>query len=496
MKKRRKQSDARGAAVQSPDLRVVALGGLEAVRRTPHAGTITWPSLDDRLAISPGQRAKLWKAGRALVQNVGIVNKAVEIIVNIIGWSVPIPKSTDAEWNELARRHFNAITGSPMFDMSGKLDLVSGQLWLERQRSIDGDALIVFAERDGMPVVAYYQAPQVSKDGIGNEGVETDDQGRVKWYNVYNYRTGKAARISASSACLYTHNPSPSMDRGVSDLAPVIPHARDLAEIEGYLKAGLKLSSSVALVETKSTGDKRPGAAGALGPAHAAAAGRGAPLVPVPAGSSYVSLEPGRDLKVISDGRPSANAQAFMKQLLAEMAHGIGLDPTVIYDATELGSAGARYDLEKVRRWVEKRLRWKLPYLNRVWQHVISYEIAAGRLREPSDGAWQNVKWVPCRDMTIDLGRMAAAQISLMHENLISRDELALQLCGRPALEVAEENAFILASQHQLEERYHLAHGELNPAPPGATSWPGPLSAPEDAEPEMKEKNVKRSKRG
>ncbi|MBR2126941.1 MAG: phage portal protein [Akkermansia sp.] len=453
--------------------------GLEATRPDV-GGLLSWPTLDSRRELTPWDQQTLYKSARALYYNCGRIRKAVEMIVNLQGWAMPQPCTPDEDWNRTARAHFLRCVMNPFFfDTSGALNFVTAQLWLEQNRCIDGDALCVMGRYGDRATFSFYKAPQISEDGYGhglNTGVAVNAAGRPVSYRLYDYAADTSRDIPAGACWLYRHNPEPSYPRGVTDLVAAIVNARDLAEIAGYLKASLKLTAAIGLVETKKEGDKHPGVRGQVFPTAPVSMGEGAMTVARMVGATTItSLAPGRDVKVVNDNRPGPNSKAFMDFLIADLAHSVGLDPTVLYDSTQLGSAGTRFDLAKLARWTQKRLQWRTPGLTRIWRHVIACEIAAGRLAPPKSGHFDEVFWVPCRDMTIDVGRIAAATINLVREGLMSPAAFTLATEGRLPEDVDREKARRLANQRALEVEFGLPAGSLHQSALGATdSAPNP----------------------
>lgn len=447
--------------------------GIEATR--PDAGgLLSWPTLDTRREVTPWDLQTLYRSARALYYNCGRIRKAVELIVNLQGWAMPQPCTPDEDWNRTARKLFLQRVMNPhFFDTSGTLNFVTAQLWLEQNRCVDGDALCVMGQSGGYATFSFYKAPQVSEDGYGhglNTGVRVNKAGRPVAYVLYDYGTDSTREVPAAAAWLYRHNPEPAYPRGVTDLVAAILNARDLTEISGYLKASLKLTAAIGLVETKRETDKHPGLAGRIAPVAPTTMGEGAvSLARMVGATTITSLEPGRDVKVINDNRPGPNSKAFMDFLIADLAHSVGLDPTVLYDSTQLGSAGTRFDLAKLSRWAHKRLQWRTPGLTRIWRHVIACEIAAGRLAPPAEGHFDEVYWVPSRDMTIDVGRVADATINLVREGLMSPAAFTLATEGLLPEDVDREKARRMAHQRKLEEEFGLPPGALHQSALGAT---------------------------
>lgn len=478
MPRKRKRKNANAATAH------VNAWGLHATRPDP-GGLLAWPTLNPRAEVTQWDMQRLYRAARALAYNSGAIHRALEYCVNAQGWLLPQPCTPDEDWNAAARRHFMRLATKPrLFDQSGALNFITAQLWLEMNRAIDGDVLVVASMFKDFPCFSFYRAPQVSEDGTGggeDSGVVTNAQGRATAYKLFDYNTGSYRTIPAHAAWLYRHAPDPATPRGVSDLVRGVNAARDLMELSGFIKAAAKLSAAIGLVEVKRETDKAPGMMGNFGLTTASepmAEGQRSLFTRMMGGAQVVSLAPGRDVKVISDSRPGPNTITFMEKIKEEVADGIGLPADILYSAGKLGSAGVRLDLADVARWVEKRHHWRKPMLNWMWNYYMAAEIAAGRLRPPHEGSFAEVYWVPCRDMTIDVGRVAAASINLVREGLMSPAAFTLASEGKLPEDIAREKARLLAKIHALEQEFNLPHGSLHQSALGATD-----PAPEPADP-------------
>lgn len=457
-------------------------GSLQAA--LPFRGdSIIWPMLDSRHAVDGFDLDQIYRGARYLEKNSGIIGKAVEDVVNLQGWLVPEPKTTDKEWNKLARSAFIARTKNErLFDVAGQHGWKSAQVWMETQRCIDGDCLCVLCRNDdGGGSIALYDAAQirtgVNEKGIWNMGVRVNSQGRPTHYAVYDWEAGTSVAIEADAAVLYRHNPSSTMPRGLSDLHRILVHGIDIAETNGFTKEGIKIAAMVGLIETKSAGDKASQTATRMGGRSSGTPGGLETDVLTVSGTKMISLAPGRDIKTLSDGRPSANAMNFTKQLITEIAWGVGLEPQILYYVDGMGSSGARFSLEKLRRWILKRRIWREQLVNRIYQHIIACEIDSGRLRPCKAEAWQNVEWTALRDMTIDRGREGSLAINLIREGLMDASRWTLDTEEKTQTEILEANASALREAVDIAQRYHLPLDLLMRGSIGATA---PTPTPEN----------------
>ena len=450
-------------------LNIEMFGGRDGAVPSPNRMFRWWPDLDSRTEIDTWDLSMLSRQARSLEANMPAVSLVIETMVDLMGWLQPMPTTQDREWNELARalfeRRFSLGNG---FDVSGRLSWELAQEWIERRALVDGDCLVVKSRAaDGGAVFAFYEAPQLySYAGSGGQpGVVTDDATRVLYYLV-SQDGGSPKYVPGPSGFLYSQKKSPLRVRAVSEIASAVTNASDVQDVQAFTKAGIKFSSSYAVVETKDKDVQRAEAQTAwknangmgAGSTQQPANGESANVQPYPPtmppgmgepaprlGSQVVSLGPGRRLEVIHDNRPSNETRSFMELLTGTIAQAVGLDPAVVFSPEKLGSASARYTLQKTRRTIRRRLLVRAAWCLWCWRHFISCEIAAGRLRRCQDEHWDSVRWVPLRDLTIDAGREIAGQINAVRECLADADEWTMATAGKTQKQILTERAETLS---------------------------------------------------
>lgn len=457
--------------------------GLDASRIDDAWGYTPWP-LRTNDEWDAGDLQTTYKRARSLHANCAPITCAVEQMVRYTGVLSPLPATTDEEWNELALAVWNARTKNPnTFDLAGRVNYKQAIRFCERCAVIDGDVAVVPTfTGDGGGAFAFYRAPQVSGGGIGGCGVDADKHGKPLAYWLMD-EAGKAKRVPAWYVVLYQHHPDPTRLRGHTMLASALRNGKDILTIVGYTKQGVKLAASMGLVSTKT--DKASGFE--FGGNHAGAKARavpgnapGMPKFEMGTGLSITNLPEGWDLKTISDNRPSQQLQAFFKFLVECIAQAVTLDPEMLYTTNELSSAATRFSLEKLRRFQQAMLDDQEVLANRMWQHVIACEIKAGRLRPCRDEAWQNVRWVPERDMTIDTARMAKAHIDQVNELMADNEDYTLRTTGRTPNMLARKRAAEIAYQKKVAAEYGISYEELRRGAVGSI----PLRSDREREPE------------
>lgn len=439
-----------------------------------------WP-LQPNHDIDGWDLRTVWQRGRALYENSPQIRKAVKNMVHFTGPLMPLPMTQDTEWNALALAAFLARVKNPFtFDMAGKVNYRQALRFMERRAIIDGDvAMVPTRAADGGALFAFYTAPQISGGGL--HGVEVNEQGRPVAYYITAGEDGAPVKLEAHRVVLYQHDPDPTRLRGHSELVAALRTANDVHNIVGYAKNGQRLSNSMGLVGTRDVGAKGPDIGRTIGAGgkRNAAPGEAGPKTEMGTGLSITYLPEGCRLSTIQDGRPSTQLQEFFKFLVRCIAQGVGLDPEVLFYSNEMGSAAVRFSLAKVQKWQEERLEDLEVVCNRIWRHVIACEVASGRLRPCHDRAWQNVRWVPGKDMTIDTPRVARAQIDLVRENMADNMDFTLRTTGLTPQQLVEQRAVEVAHAKAVAAKYGLTYAELCPGVPGTqVAPPDPESVP------------------
>ena len=441
-----------------------------------------WPLAPNR-DIDGWDLRQVWQRGRALYENSPQIRKAVKNMVHFTGALMPLPMTTDAEWNAKALAAFLARVKNPFtFDVAGKVNYKQALRFMERRAIIDGDCAVVPTRAaDGGALFAFYTAPQIS--GGGEHGVDVDTHGRPVAY-YFATGEGKVVKLEAHRVILYQHDPDPTRLRGHSELVAALRTANDVHNIVGYAKNGQRLSNSMGLVGTRAVGAKGTDIGRTIGGGKRnAVAADEQPKTVMGTGLSITYLPEGCDIRAIQDGRPSTQLQEFFKFLVRCIAQGVGLDPEVLFYSNEMGSAAVRFSLAKVQKWQEERLEDLEVVCNRIWRHVIACEVAAGRLAPCKDPNWQNVRWVPGKDMTIDTPRVARAQIDLVRENMADNMDFTLRTTGLTPQQLAEQRAAEVAHAKAVAARYGLTYAELCPGMPGTQVAPANTPAADELPP-------------
>lgn len=480
-----------------------AYGGFEAAIPSPDRVIPFWPTLDTREEVDSADLWWLWRTARWLYANDPHVCMAVQSIANLCGWLMPLPATEDTEWNRLAAAAFARVANNPtLFDTGHRLTWKTAQLWMEQRSVVDGDVLTVLRD-PGKASVSFIEAPRLTGSGENLvTGVYLGEYGEAVGYNYTAEPGGQSVVIPAASAILYQQRPDAARPRGYSELAAAMTNIQDAKEIAGYLKISIKNAASFAIVEEKPVDDPIAARASAWQARKNARTGgnteNGAqPNIAenwaVVNGVKMTSLAPGRKLSILTDPRPSSQNEHFIERLINSLANAVGLDPITLYNPERLASASTRLILQKLSIWRDARLLQREIWANRVYQHIISREVAAGRLRPCRAAAWQNVTWIKPRDLSIDKGRDTTAEINLIREGLADANAWTLATEGLTVRQIIERRAADIRAARDIAEDYDIPLSDILPGALGASNMtatdaaagaddaavPAPLTDPE-----------------
>jgi capsid protein len=465
---------------------------------SPERNFMLWPSFDPKAEINNWDLETCWRRARALYANSPEVRNAVKQIILLSGYILPLPNTRDKEFNDAARRAFMARAMNPrLFEASGRLNFLQMQKWLEERVLIDGDALAVMTKTksDNGGMVALYSAPQVSGETNSTDrlrtGCVTGRSGRVLSYMIKDYDSDATQTISASKCVMYSHNPDPADPRTVSELLTGICTAKDIEDINRLNKQQVKLAALFGLVETKDLNDKRSGLNDLIQQRKGnkgCGASEEQPLIID--GVKAISLEPGRKLETLHNTNPSNEIRAFIKDLIRNLAYSLGIDPEVLFYSGDLGGASIRFSLAKAKDFARTRNYDRQVLANRIYQHIISCEIDAGRLK-PCKYAEEtyNVEWIMRNEWSVDLRHDAQAFISLYNQGLVTGDVWTLSHYGMTFEDVMKKRADEFAHAKMIADEYGLPINLLIPNQLGGTpiDWEGTHECHEDIEPETVE---------
>jgi len=374
----------------------------------------------------------IWE-GRAMEDNFCIISGVLERLAMYAVGHLEYQAQTgnskaDAEINDFFHDWCGRCDSSGRFRLRQLAEMGLRAMWREGEHGwieeMDGDELRlkpIEADRIGNP-----RHFSQEEDNIG--GIKIDrESGKVIHYEIWRRsRTSQYTKEGDVEPENFIHlfRPTrPDQYHGVSLLAPVLPHARDLYELFGFEKIAAKFAASWSgFVKTKD-----PYGKGSLGwdkdsdkasPTFAARPGAVARID----GAEDIIFPPGVS-------RPSGAFMALVDAIIREIAIGLNMPYGFIYNMAAFGGVTARLELQQAQR-VFRRYQEMLvqTLLERVKRKVLMFGVASGKLR-----AWRNYQagsWQFGAAITGDIGHQVQADSTLIQYGAKTRTSWAAELGG------------------------------------------------------------------
>lgn len=420
MGRKRKRNGTPRAATQPQQLQESQyLSGYDGANQSLRRGDV-FLDLDTRRELDSFSRGELMRRVRWLYINVGFVRGIVRNGATLVGWLTPQFKTKSKEWNKLAETRLKLRTArAKNFDRSGKFTYRTAQKMIQRAAKKDGDILTVLTtnEEGTAPAVQFYEAhqlcnPKETKGKRWVDGVQLSP--RSDRHIAYGLRDekGEVKVIPASSVIYFGGFDSPGHVRAISPLAHAVNHAIDITEIRADAKHAIKTSGLEALIRTRDK-EVRPNKSSQGMPGILKSRSYDTPegkktyqSREVWAGGQIPELEPGEDLKLLTDTRPHPNIMEFQDELYRDIASGYGTDLEAIYKLGKMTGPGVRFLMDKLSRWIADEQDAVAEWCMMVNFYFLAWDLTKGFIPFPPDGEdWMTMELLPQRDLTIDRGK-------------------------------------------------------------------------------------------
>jgi lambda family phage portal protein len=430
------------------------------------------PNVSANMAIL-GDAGTLNARSRQMVRDSWVIKSVVRAFArNVIGTGIlPIPQAKDENGNLLAKLNktlmldFWEWAGDKQWcDAEGDQTFWQMQALAECERVTVGESFWIWCYEPHLlpngrldlrkPVGLYLQAFEAEQlDGAktrdaatGNVirgGIELDARGRRVAYHVFtghpnDYLTGykpESKRIDASRVLVNYRKDRVGQKRGVTELAPVLQKARDLARYDDAMlwRAVMEACIGAVITEENPTGSGE-GMGGIL-PREAGDSGT------TPSGASTIDFAPGMVARLapnekveFSDPKtPGNNYAPYTEANLRAIGAGTGLAyGQVSMDFTKGTYSGQRQELLEVRREVEP-LQELLAHNKAlpVYKLWLALSIAEGRYEirdfEASPRRYLDSDYVAVPMAWIDPEKEANAIEKLIKMKLADREEFTQQ---------------------------------------------------------------------
>lgn len=438
-------------AEQSRDF-LQSFSGWDGASSSSSRGWIYWPTLDSKRDLDSYSRTELARKVRWLMANMGLPNRIVSGLADLLGYLTPVWNSGDPRWDQEAEAHFTDRCESPLaVDRSGTRSIKEIQLELDRSAFKDGDLLPVAmeAQRSGALLVMLYEAHQVAtpadrlKDPAWIDGVQVD---RFRQHRAYalSQEGGGSKTVRAADALYYCHPDAAARIRPPTILKHAVNHLQDVAEIVADWKLGIRVAAQLGLYLKKTVPggpwgampffsevrdererplatDEEADGTGGDAPAADGSEDKEIKVEDFFKGPGILNPPTGTEIAAVHDDRPHPNAMGLLSHMMRDIAWGVGASPELLWDISGLRGANNRWANADLGRWLGCRLLRKRAWMRRYCATWAAKEMKAGRLSEPAAGAqfWR-VAFIPQASLTADKGREGKLNMELVAGRLRS----------------------------------------------------------------------------
>jgi lambda family phage portal protein len=361
---------------------------------------------------------------------------------------------------------YQANTGDPSADMAIE------QYWNHWAENCDLTGRHVFRQlvqlmhvgmrRDGdSGFILVAQGPElklqtVEADRIGNPnqagtseqnyfgGIKVNELGQIVYYRVFTRNIhgqySDPTEVPPDSFVHYFDPLRSDQYRGITAFDTVIPHARDLYELLQMEKMAVRWASSQTGIITKQDPSLTEWKSGDTSK-------NGTPLESIEAGK-LLRLLPGESVTQFpGTNRPSATFTGFITTLVREMANGLNLPFSFVWDPSTLGGATARLESAQTQRCFARHQNLLTEQvLDKIKNAVLTRAIAFKLI--PPIQTYKQGMWQFPAHITADVGYQTQADLAMLASGLKTRSDIY----GEMGLDF-EEQTQVLAREIQFYQR-------------------------------------------
>lgn len=397
------------------------------------------PSIrSEDIELNAAKRKQLVAQANDAMRNFAIarwgVNKHLDFVSRFT-FSCQTRTQFDYDLQELMEEYSNE---KELCDIAGRHTLDRQVRMTEARAVVGGDHALLMLKSGHLQQVetdCIRDAAGVVNDNMVH-GVRVDNQGKALAYNIWRrMRAGGyefQKEVSAADVLFHAYYPteSSSQVRGIGLITAGLNDFVDAYEWQDLTKATAKLRTAFAMIVSSNALD-------GVGEHTAVADEDGEPTdkyeVDLGKGPFKLELDPGEDVKFLSDQSPSANTFDFFKSTIGFALKSLDI-PLSFYDEALTNFFGQRAALilylesckTKRKNLVSNILRpltiWKM----RQW-------VAQGRLRVPANGNLDKVKfaWHPAGVPYWNPSQEINADIQAIQAGLGNWEDIYLERTGR-----------------------------------------------------------------
>jgi lambda family phage portal protein len=478
----RRKRYSRRAKPRQPESAV--LSGYEAANPSIQRTSFWSFPLQGRYEIDTWTRIEVLRKIRALEANCGIPGRiASQIGKYAVGKGImPLPATTDAEWNKLRKESWEEWAMTPMLvDVTGAMDFYEMQKWIVENTFAEGETMTALVKQGGDPSLQLLEVA-TCQSGYGEsdwvDGVKLNAAGRAMSYRFCDPTTQKEVyTVPAANLIHLWRKKRVGQVRGLSTFYAGVNSLIDVLDTVALEKGAAKLHASLALAVKKKGGTA--GRTGISGKVNELLGPDGKPdklAEKFWAGAAIAYLEENEEIDLLSSDRPGANLLDFLRFLIREIAVAVGLPYEVVWDMAQLGGATARAMLEDAQwlfDWWGDLLAWR--WCRRVYVWKTALDIESGRIRPCTDPNWWRCNWQGPRKITVDAGYSSQNALNEIGAGLATHEEFWAARGGNAREAVQQQIEFYAWAMAECEAKgvpFEFLFGSLARNTPGLVMTP------------------------
>lgn len=441
-----------------PTLGMFFTGSGDSGTRT---STVFMPT-DSRRELYYQNRMELVKKSRWLFNNLGLLRRLVNGVArySVGDGIVPIPETTDDEWNVAAQAYFDDWASNQMLcDVQGKKTFWAMQKQAVRSMLKDGEFFAIQAvggetqdpekpddpnaKVPGRPQLQWIETQIVSNLPTSNvdlspdgfrEGIKLSPQNRALAYRIRKDKD-PALRDLSDSVDLDAQHVVHVFDADRAGMTHGLPwaysgvnSALDVLDLKALESAANKLHSMMAGSIKKKTPDAGlRGFSGALRRERKPTTNGKSKVVAFEefmGGAAILQLATDEEFNLIKSDRTNSTWLGFMDYLVRDIAYGFGVSPEFIWNVAGMGGANTRFILED-SKWFFQEIQQILidAFCQRIYVWVIARAMKRKELSQCKDVRWWNCRWQPPAQITVDIGKEGAMMIQLLQNGMLTLEE-------------------------------------------------------------------------
>lgn len=424
-----------------------------------------WLSADTRVNVSAGDRYELVNYSRLAFARNTVLSSAINQKNNWAfgdAWDAHY-LGANRSWGDEAENFINnqwfpnCNVRGPQYGFKRSL-LLSGISW-----DVDGDDLMVLtSSANGFPQLAFYPATKISSYGRLNAvslGVPKDvvaggpyDGAKIFDGIIYDRNArplavrvigddGNPVDISVFNCDLAYEPQWSDQGRGFPRISTSLLHWMDLEDIDDFIRRGVKLASSISIIEKNEEGEAPAGNEVVTGEDNpdpdrnmydgGAVSDRKIAYEEIDGGEiRYLSSTSKESIESLTFKNPHPNVEAFHQRVTRGCLASVGWYHELL-DLSATGRAPARIlcDLANQSIWSRQRTGY------RRWKRAVGYAIAVGMKNgylSRNDDGHDAYMWEPGlpKPISVDAGNEATADREAFKMGLTNRSIIAQKMHG------------------------------------------------------------------